>query len=166
MGFRFQRRIKLGGGAGLNISKSGVSASVRSRSGTIGTKGFSIRTGIPGLTYRSAYGRKSSDARLIALLLFAVLAVLPFLIQVLVVAAQITWRAISWIVRALIVAPVRIIYVRLRAWRASRKTLPPPPSKAITDGQSQPNPRGHRRTVRRTKSTGSASSASHHCTIE
>lgn len=52
MGFRYHKRIKLGGGAGVNLSKSGIGASYRTRYGTVGDKGFSVRTGIPGLTYR------------------------------------------------------------------------------------------------------------------
>ena len=85
MGFRFQRRINLGGGAGLNLSKSGVSTSVRSRFGSVGTRGFSIRTGIPGLTYRN-YGRKGSDAGLIVLLVLGAAAVLAVILQVLLLA--------------------------------------------------------------------------------
>ena len=50
MSFRFQKRIKLGKGLGLNLSKKGVSASYRTKRGTVGSKGYSIRTGIPGLT--------------------------------------------------------------------------------------------------------------------
>jgi hypothetical protein len=52
MGFRYQKRIKLGKGFGLNISKSGISPSYRSKSGSVSSRGYSVRTGIPGLTYR------------------------------------------------------------------------------------------------------------------
>jgi hypothetical protein len=55
MGFRFQKRIDLGKGIGLNVSKSGVRPSMRTKGGTIGTKGFSIKTGIPGVNYRKSY---------------------------------------------------------------------------------------------------------------
>lgn len=58
MGFRYQKRVKLGKGVGLNVSKSGVSPSLRTKYGSIGSKGFSIRTGIPGLSYR---GGKNID---------------------------------------------------------------------------------------------------------
>jgi len=34
MSFRFQKRVKLGGGFGLNISKSGISPSLRTKMGT------------------------------------------------------------------------------------------------------------------------------------
>jgi hypothetical protein len=43
MGFRFQKRIKLGKGIGLNISKSGISPSIRTKKGSISSKGYSIR---------------------------------------------------------------------------------------------------------------------------
>ncbi|PQJ77994.1 DUF4236 domain-containing protein [Polaribacter porphyrae] len=59
MGFRYQKRIKLGKGFGLNISKSGISSSLKTKRGTIGSKGFSVRTGIPGLTYRKTFSKSS-----------------------------------------------------------------------------------------------------------
>jgi hypothetical protein len=59
MGFRFQKRIKLGKGIGFNISKSGISPSIRTKKGSISSKGYSIRTGIPGLTYRKTFSQSS-----------------------------------------------------------------------------------------------------------
>ena len=53
MGFRFSRRI--GKTTGLNISKSGISASIRTRIGSFGTRGFDFRTGIKGLTWRGTW---------------------------------------------------------------------------------------------------------------
>ncbi|WP_409187172.1 DUF4236 domain-containing protein [Antarcticibacterium sp. 1MA-6-2] len=44
MGFRFQKRINLGKGLGLNISKSGISPSIRTKVGSISSKGYSVRT--------------------------------------------------------------------------------------------------------------------------
>lgn len=61
MGFKFQKRINLSKGIGLNVSKSGVTPSVRTRYGSISPKGFSIRTGIPGLSYR---GKRSNASGL------------------------------------------------------------------------------------------------------
>ncbi|TMM28662.1 DUF4236 domain-containing protein [Polaribacter aestuariivivens] len=61
MGFRYQKRIKLGKGLGLNVSKSGISSSYRTKKGTIGSKGFSVRTGIPGLTYRKTFSKSSKS---------------------------------------------------------------------------------------------------------
>jgi hypothetical protein len=127
MGFRFHRRIKLEGGAGLNLSKSGVSTSVRSRFGSVGTKGFSVRTGVPGLTYRSRY-RKGSDAGLIVLLLLAVVALLPFLIRALVLVAQLALMAGAWIWRTLIIAPIRSIQVRIQQRQVAQAPALPPPS--------------------------------------
>uniref|UniRef100_UPI003FA5B7EB DUF4236 domain-containing protein n=1 Tax=Flavobacterium sp. TaxID=239 RepID=UPI003FA5B7EB len=52
MGFRFYKRINVGKGFGLNLSKSGVSPSVRTKLGSFSTKGYSLKTGVPGLSYR------------------------------------------------------------------------------------------------------------------
>jgi len=54
MGFRFQKRIKLGGGLGLNISKSGISPSLRTKMGTFGKNGYSAKTGISGVRYQNS----------------------------------------------------------------------------------------------------------------
>lgn len=59
MGFRYQKRIKLGKGLGLNISKSGISPSFRTKKGSISSKGYSIRSGISGLTYRKTFSQSS-----------------------------------------------------------------------------------------------------------
>jgi hypothetical protein len=56
MGFRYHKRVSNSKGWGLNISGSGISSSYRSKYGSIGSKGFSIRSGIPGLTFRSGWG--------------------------------------------------------------------------------------------------------------
>ncbi len=55
MGWRFFRRIKLFGGLGLNLSKKGISASIRTPFGSVNSRGgYSIRTPIPGLSYRGS----------------------------------------------------------------------------------------------------------------
>ncbi|WDF58592.1 DUF4236 domain-containing protein [Flavobacterium sp. KACC 22758] len=54
MGFRFQKRIKFGGGLGLNISKSGISPSYRTKMGTFSKNGYSTKTGIPGIRYQNS----------------------------------------------------------------------------------------------------------------
>lgn len=69
MGFRYQKRIKLGKGFGLNISKSGISSSLKTKKGTISSKGYSIRTRIPGLTYRKIFS-KSSKGGCVSMLIF------------------------------------------------------------------------------------------------
>ena len=58
MGFRFQKRINLGGGLGLNISKSGISPSLRTKVGTVSGKGFSIKISVQGVTYRKTTNSK------------------------------------------------------------------------------------------------------------
>lgn len=55
MPIRFYKRIKLGKRVGINISKSGISPSIRTKLGSISKRGFSIRTGIPGLIYRKNF---------------------------------------------------------------------------------------------------------------
>lgn len=54
MGFRFQKRIKLGGGLGLNISRSGISPSLRTKMGTFSKNGYSVKTGISGVRYQNS----------------------------------------------------------------------------------------------------------------
>jgi hypothetical protein len=53
MGYRFQKRVKLGGGLGLNISRSGISPSLRTKVGTFSKGGYSTKTGISGLRYQN-----------------------------------------------------------------------------------------------------------------
>ncbi|MEI7661924.1 MAG: hypothetical protein WCK34_07000 [Bacteroidota bacterium] len=69
MGFRFYQRANLGGGMGLNISKSGVSPSFRSRFGSFGSRGFSIPTGIRGLYFRGGSGGKNAGLAILILML-------------------------------------------------------------------------------------------------
>lgn len=57
MGFRFYRRVGGQQGVGMNISKSGVSTSVRTRFGSFGQRGFSIRTPVKGLSFRGSWSR-------------------------------------------------------------------------------------------------------------
>lgn len=54
MGFRFQKRIKLGGGLGINLSKSGISPSLRTKMGTFSKNGYSVKTGLPGVRYQNS----------------------------------------------------------------------------------------------------------------
>ncbi|MBW1655239.1 DUF4236 domain-containing protein [Flavobacterium quisquiliarum] len=72
MGFRFQKRIKLGGGLGLNINNSGISPSFRTKMGTFSKNGYSTKTGIPGIRYQSG-----------CLVLFVFTGLLTFLIYTL-----------------------------------------------------------------------------------
>lgn len=68
MGFRYQKRVRLARGTGLNLSSGGISTSYRNKYGSIGSRGFSIRTGIPGLSFRSSWGK--SKEGLVILLVF------------------------------------------------------------------------------------------------
>lgn len=74
MGFRFQKRIKLGKNLGINISKSGFSPSYRTKQGSVSTKGYSIRTGIKGVTYRKTFSKaKNSGCLLVLVFLIMIL---------------------------------------------------------------------------------------------
>ncbi|NBP68841.1 MAG: hypothetical protein EBR30_06495 [Cytophagia bacterium] len=71
MSFRYQKRVNLGKGLGLNVSPSGLTPSYRSKLGSVSTKGFSIRTGIKGLSFRSGWG-KSKEGLVVILVLGAI----------------------------------------------------------------------------------------------
>jgi hypothetical protein len=67
MGFRFRRSFRLLPGIRLNLSKSGISASlgIRGAHVTVGSRGTTTSVGLPGtgLSYTSRIPFKSSDAR-------------------------------------------------------------------------------------------------------
>src|SRR5258706_3655674 len=109
MGFRFQRRLNITRGFGLHISKSGVSPSLRTGFGSISFKGFSIRTGIPGLSYRQSFGKGSGGAGLVLLLIVVFIALLPFLIQLAVIAIQIAAVVGLWAIRFFVIAPYNLL---------------------------------------------------------
>jgi len=67
MGFRFQKRINIGKGLGLNVSKSGITPSYRTKKGSVSTKGYSIRTGVSGLTYRKTFSKAKNSGCLFLL---------------------------------------------------------------------------------------------------
>ncbi|WP_111266307.1 DUF4236 domain-containing protein [Marilutibacter maris] len=99
MGFRFYRRVNLGSGFGLNMSKSGVGASMRGKHGSIGSRGFSIRTGIPGLSFRQNWGKGGQGALaflLIAAVVAVILAVLVVVAKVVMVLAVLAWEGGRW----------------------------------------------------------------------
>ncbi len=70
MSFRFQKRIKLGKGLGINISKSGITPSYRTKKGSVSSKGYSVRTGIPGLTYRKTLSKSYKSGCIILFFVF------------------------------------------------------------------------------------------------
>lgn len=73
MSFRIQKRIKLGKGLGINVSKSGFRPSYRTKRGSVNSKGFSIRTGIPGITYRESFSKSSKGGCAGILLIFIII---------------------------------------------------------------------------------------------
>lgn len=90
MGFRFYQRIPLSRGTGINVSGSGFSVSHRGKHGSIGTKGFSIRTGVPGLSFKQSwprFGKGGGLETLLTLLLFAVFIYLTYNLILLAVLA-------------------------------------------------------------------------------
>ena len=72
MSFRFQKRIKLGKGLGVNVSKSGITPSYRNKKGSVSTKGYSVRTEIPGLSYRKTFSKSKSSGCLVVFILLLV----------------------------------------------------------------------------------------------
>jgi hypothetical protein len=117
MGFRFQRRLNLGGGWGLNASRSGGSLSFRSRQGSIGTRGFSLRTGIPGLSYRRSWGKNAGVAALIELVVAVAVGVLAIVLRILLYVLPVLWNCLVWIV--LTVYDLCVYGVeRVRVWRS------------------------------------------------
>ncbi len=81
MGIKFRKRINLGKGFGLNLSSAGLSGSYRSRMGSVGTRGFSIRTGIPGLSFYSRWKKSNnSEGGLILIVAFGLILVIIFLL--------------------------------------------------------------------------------------
>lgn len=72
MGFRFQKRIKLTKNLGVNLSKSGITPSYRTQKGSISTKGYSVRTSIPGITYRKSFLNSSKGGCMILIFVFII----------------------------------------------------------------------------------------------
>lgn len=70
MAFRFNKRIKLGKGLGINVSKSGMTPSYRNKRGSLSSKGYSLRTGIPGLTYRKTFSKSNKSGCLLSIIFF------------------------------------------------------------------------------------------------
>jgi hypothetical protein len=53
MGFNIKKRINLGGGLGINVGKTKASVSLRTKAGSVGSKGVSVKTGVKGINYTS-----------------------------------------------------------------------------------------------------------------
>ncbi len=67
MAFKYNKRIKLGKGFGINVSKSGFSPSYRTKRGSFSSKSYSIKTGIPGLTYRKSFSKSKNNGCIVIL---------------------------------------------------------------------------------------------------
>ncbi len=76
MGFRYYKRVNYGNGLGLNLSKSGVSPSMRTKWGSFGSKSYSIRSGIPGLSFRGGSGKNSGLIWLIIMFIWGAIVLL------------------------------------------------------------------------------------------
>lgn len=109
MGFRYQKRVNLGEGLGINISKSGISSSYRSKYGSIGSRGFSIRTGISGLSFRNNWGSsKNKDSALIYLSILLTAGVLYLAVLVI-------WNVIVFLIWVV----SKLYYLILQAYHKS-----------------------------------------------
>lgn len=73
MGFRFNKRINLGKGLGVNVSKSGITPSYRTKRGSLSSKGYSVKSGIPGITYRNTYSKSKNKGCLLILIFFVLI---------------------------------------------------------------------------------------------
>jgi hypothetical protein len=76
MGFRIQKRINLGGGLGLNVGKKGVSTSFRGNGGSFSSKGYSVKTGISGVSYRGTFDKSKSGCLVLTVLGLSISALL------------------------------------------------------------------------------------------
>jgi hypothetical protein len=108
MGLRYYRRVGGNKGLGLNVSGSGISPSYRTSYGSISAKGFSIRTGIPGLRFYSAFGR-GKNAGNFALIMLVVI-VLGFTIYYSTIVVYNVILFTLWIIKEIIKFILRLYY--------------------------------------------------------
>lgn len=66
----FRKRINLGGGFGLNVSKSGISPSLRTKYGTISNKRVSVVTGVKGVGYAKTFKKSKGSGCMLVVALF------------------------------------------------------------------------------------------------
>jgi hypothetical protein len=103
MAFRYYKRLNFGGGHGLNVSGSGASYSKRTSWGSVGTRGVSLRTGIPGLRFYQpwSFGRrgkgKAGEFLLILLVLGTIVIAYQFLAWLLKVLVWFLGYAWQWL---------------------------------------------------------------------
>jgi hypothetical protein len=94
MGFSYRKRINVGKGLGVTLTSAGMSASYRTQMGSVGSKGYSIRTGIPGLTFRSSWARGKYG--LLVLLIIAIVTVIYVVVYNVI---GVCWFGVVWIYR-------------------------------------------------------------------
>jgi hypothetical protein len=96
---------------GLNVSNAGISPSYRTKYGTVSTKGFSIRPGIPGLSFRSSFGGngKGSGAAVVLAVIAAAFA--------LYVAAVIAYNVVLFLWWAV----TQVVFLVRRQYRGSQE---------------------------------------------
>ncbi len=85
MGFVFYKRINLSKGVGVNVSKSGLSTSYRGKYGSFGSNGFSVRTGIPGLSFRKSWAGAAKGKGLETLLFLLLIGLAVYVVYNLIV---------------------------------------------------------------------------------
>ena len=68
MAFRFQKRIRITKNLGINVSKTGITPSLKTKRGSISSKGYSLRTGISGVSYGKKFSKSSKGCAGIFLL--------------------------------------------------------------------------------------------------
>jgi hypothetical protein len=91
--------------------------SYRSRHGSIGTKGFSLRTGIPGLSLRQGWGKNAGATALIFVAIMAGLAVLALVVRIIAYLIPLLWQCVRWV--ALTLYDLLLYGIqRFRQWRA------------------------------------------------
>lgn len=101
MGFRFNRRVRLGGGWHMsNTGNVGWSSFL----GTFSTSGITLRTGITGLSYRIPFSRGIKGGGVVALYFLLHLVALQIflwacwkIIQLAIFLAPIIWQCICWL---------------------------------------------------------------------
>lgn len=106
MGLRYNKRVGGSKGWGVNVSGSGISPSYRSRYGSIGPRGFSFKTGIPGLSLRQGFGKAKGNGAAIALIVW--LAAIAF-IAIAIVGYNI-FRLFTWFIVELYHQCLRLYY--------------------------------------------------------
>ncbi|REG90488.1 DUF4236 domain-containing protein [Flavobacterium aquicola] len=76
MGLSFRKRVNLGSGLGLNISKSGISPSIRTKAGSISSKSFSVKTGVSGVSYRKNFSTAKNSGCMMLLTILGIMVLL------------------------------------------------------------------------------------------